>query len=209
MMSLLGRGQVFKSLLMIIATLITVTSLLAVLSPKVTDQLNKRFESFQHLSEDDSARTRAQIWSDTPAIINANPLGLGLGAIGRGAVASTGNEELVNVDSGPLAAYLTMGWVAGTAFILGMCGLVVQCISIGRRLKSGLALALAAGALCIFATFPFLSVLGFEAVLFWICVGYAVAISIGEAGTPVIMTPAPKQARPRWAMPLQPVKGVA
>ena len=172
----LGRGQAFKPLLLGAVVLVTVFAGLTVVSPVVANRVTARFDSMQSLDSDDSALTRRRIYQETPDLMDRYPLGLGIGAIGRGAVAS-GGHEYVDVDSGPLAAYLALGWVGGTVYIFGLLLAAGQALAAARRLQSPLILGFACAALCPLATFVFINVNGFSGVLIWICLGCVTALS--------------------------------
>ena len=188
---LLGRGQqVLKPLATVALALLALTASLAAVSPVVAEKIVARFETMQHLDEDSSAQTRRLIYQQTPNIIDKYPLGLGLGALGRGAVASGTNYDLVNVDSGPLAAYLALGWVGGSAYMVGLLLAAVQSLAAARRHRSPLVLAFACAALCPLGTFPFINVINFDGVVMWICFGFTAvlgaraAVDRGSAGRP-------------------------
>ncbi len=101
--AVLGRGQAFKPLLLGAAVLVTILASLAIVSPIVASHVTARLDSLQNLGTDDSALARQKLYAETPDLIDSHPLGIGIGAIGRGAVAS-GGQDYVHVDSGPLAA---------------------------------------------------------------------------------------------------------
>ena len=178
-----GRGGFGRLLMVALAVGVSGYIGLAVLNPVVTDQITKRLQSMQNLSADDSAQVRAQIYAETPALINANPFGLGLGSQGRGQAAqASGALATVNVDSGPLSVFLALGWGAGSLYIFGIVMLIFRTLFVGRRYNSGVASAMAAASIVAFGTFPFINVIGFNGVVMWICLGYPLAVEIRATG---------------------------
>lgn len=156
----------------------------AVLDPEVTDKIGVRLQTLQRLSSDDSAQARALIYAQTPQLIDDNPFGLGIGGQGRGNVGRDGRDiGTVNIDSGPLSVFLALGWIAGTLYIFAILLLQCRVLPVGRRRSTPVASAMAAAAICPLGTFPFINILGFSAVLLWICLGYALAVEI-RATTP-------------------------
>jgi hypothetical protein len=152
-----------------------------VLSPQVTDQIALRLATVQNLDTDNSAAERAKIYAETPKLIDDNPFGVGIGAQGRGKAADAGRgavNNTINIDSGPLSVFLALGWVAGPLYILGMGLLQYRALGIGRARNSPVAAAMAATAIVPLAMFPFINILGFSAVVLWMCLGYALAVDI-------------------------------
>ena len=176
---------------------------LAVMDPAATDKIVARLQSVQDLEGDDSAQVRKMLYEHTPAIIDGQPFGLGIGAMGRGA-AATGNEDMVAVDSGVLASYMALGWVGGSVYILGLVFAAGQALAAARRHPSPLVLAFACAALCPLATFPFVNVIGFSGTLMWICLGCAVVLgghTAGRVGKPARTAPRPAPRGPATARP--------
>ncbi len=175
--SLLGGGRMVNNLGRMLAALIVLLIVVGNLDSTIGDSLVERFSTISALSTDDSALTRLSIWSNAPAVIDAHPLGLGIGALGRGAVVS-GNADLVSIDAGPLAIYLSLGWVAGTIYLLGMLAFLVQALCTGRRLRSSAAITFAAASLCSMMELPFVNVSGFAGAILWLSGGFVMAYGI-------------------------------
>jgi hypothetical protein len=178
--ALAGRGGFGRLLLIVLLAGASLYGGLAVLSPRVTDQIALRFASMQNLDSDDSAGVRAQIYAETPKLIDDNPFGVGIGAQGRGKAADAGRGAVntINIDSGPLSVFLALGWVAGPLYILGMGLLQYRALGIGRARNSPVAAAMAGAAIVPLAMFPFINILGFSAMVLWMCLGYALAVDI-------------------------------
>ena len=63
-------------------------------------------------------------------------------------------------------------------YLLGIAQLQWRALLVGRRHHSPVAAAMAAAAIVPLGTFPFVNVIGFDAVLLWTCLGYALAVEI-------------------------------
>ncbi len=173
----LGRGQALKPMLMAAVVLATLFASSAMVNPIVSDQITKRIESMQKLDGDDSAQARKLLYQQMPELINDHPLGIGIGALGRGATVA-GGEGFVNVNSTLLASYLALGWIAGTVYIGGLLLATGQAFAAAWRYRSSLILAFACAALSCLAMFPFGTVSNFTAALLWLWLGCATALSI-------------------------------
>ena len=149
-------------------TLISVC--LVTFNPKVSDLVINRLSSLSNLKDDDSAIRRSQIWASMPAYVDEHPLGMGIGAIGRGA-AVTGDPFFVNVDAGPLAVYLSLGWVGGTIYLLGMLTALAQAFTVAVRVRSSVVLSCMAAMICSAAEFLMANIYGFGGVILWCSVG--------------------------------------
>ena len=187
--SLLGGGRMVNNLGRVFAALIVLLIVIANLDTTIGTSLIDRFSSIGALSTDDSALTRLSIWSSAPAVIDAHPLGLGIGALGRGAVVS-GNADLVSIDAGPLAIYLSLGWVAGTIYLLGMLAVLGQALRIARQVKSPAAITFAAAALCSLMELPFVNTSGFAGAALWLSGGFVMAYGIRARRSQLRLDPA-------------------
>ncbi len=185
---LLGRGGIFKMLLVGAVGVAVSLTVISALLPQVNDLIVARVQSVGDLGQDSSADVRESIYANTPKLIAATPFGLGIGAIGRGAVSKQDNDDLVVVDSGPLGVYLPLGWVAGTVYFLGTILMIVQAWSAARATRSGAAISLTAAAISQVLLLPFFNVLGITAMLMWLCCGYAAAIGMDARITRRIAT---------------------
>lgn len=176
--ALLGRGGIFKMLLFGTVGVVISLSVISVVLPEVNDMIVQRAQSVQDLDQDTSADVRQSIYANTPRLIAAAPWGLGIGAIGRGAVSKQDNDDLQIIDSGPLAVYLPLGWVAGTIYFLGIILMAAQSWSAARATRSGAAIAVTAATISQVMLLPFYNVLGLDAMLLWLFSGYAAAIGM-------------------------------
>lgn len=151
----------------------------SIVNPKSIDQITKRFETLGHLSSDGSAIERAHLYSLIPDAIENNIFGTGIAGQGRGRAAEGGREiTTLNIDSGPLSDLLALGMFAGSLHIIAMLLLQIRVFALSRRWRSPFASIMAAGALSVYATYPFLNILGFVGVILWICIGSVIAMDV-------------------------------
>lgn len=131
---------------------------------------------------DQAIQDRLELWGTTIAAVGEQPLGAGLGQVGR----ATGPELEVTVttDNSYLKVLFEQGVVGGFLFVIGVIG---AAIAVGRRLAggSGPDWALGVAALCGFVAFLVMMVTGeyIESpgkVLAWTLLGVAVAQAFGS-----------------------------
>lgn len=166
--------NIVKPAIIALAAMVTAAAVFAVADPEAASRVTDRLTSMTHLQDDTSAQVRKEIWAKTPEEIASAPFGLGIGAIGRGAIASTGGDAVV-IDSGLLAIYLALGWLFGTIYLFGMLGMVATTMIAARRSGSTEAGANAAASLVLIGILPFINVGGFGAVILWTSVATALA----------------------------------
>ena len=180
----LGRASTFKMLGVILVAVVLGATTMSALDSDLATLLSRRLASFGSISDDDSALDRQRLYSRAPAALDANPLGIGIGGIGRGAVVGQ-NSDLVTVDSGLIAMPLTLGWVAGFLYLAGTGLVLVQTVLTARQTRSEAALGLSMAAVGVGLNMPFLPLIGFNGVLMWMCASatLAVGIALREART--------------------------
>jgi hypothetical protein len=173
----LGRGRMAKSGFTVLLCVAVAAGMLTLLDPRAGNALVKRFSTIGNLGNDQSARVRTEIYATAPDVIATHPLGLGIGALGRGALTST-SESYPVMDSGPLAIYLALGWFAGTLYLMAFFGVTAQAMMAALDCGSPPALALAAAAASGASVILFTNLVGLQGVPIWLASGYAVAIDI-------------------------------
>jgi hypothetical protein len=169
-------GPILQSLAMAALLIGTAGSAVFVSNPDIADRISKRFETLNNLENDWSGWERQELYAQAPEMIDKNPLGVGIGAVGRGAVAGGSGKAII--DSGPIAIFLALGWVMGGLFIIGIVTVLVQALQAARAAGSQAAVALAAASLAGFVNLAFNGLFGFYAAVMWFCLGYACAIGI-------------------------------
>ena len=175
--AVMGRAGTFRFLGAALLAVALLGGGLSAINPAMMGQFAKRFDTLNNLSVDESAREREALYRAAPALIAAYPLGMGIGALGRGAVA-TQNADLVSVDAGPLAIYLALGWIGGSVHFVGIILVLSQALSAARMTRSPAALALAVTAVADACNLVFVGMAGFFAACVWTCAAYAMAIGI-------------------------------
>ncbi len=180
---LMGRAGTFKVVGMALFAMILLGGGLSAMNPVMMAQFTERIDTLGNLKGDESAQQREALYRAAPALIDANPLGMGIGALGRGAVASQ-NAELVTVDSGPLAIYLALGWIGGSLHFAGILLALLQAVLAARLTRSPAALALAVAAVAGACNLVFVGMTGFFASCVWSCAAYAAAIGIAARNRP-------------------------
>jgi O-antigen ligase len=173
----LGRGRMARSGFAVLLSVAAAASMLTLLDPRAGNALVKRFSTIENLGNDQSARAREEIYATAPDAIATHPLGLGIGALGRGAQASD-SESYPVMDSGPLAIYLALGWFAGTLYLMAFFGLTAQAMMAALGCGSPAALVLAAAAASGASVILFTNLVGLQGVFIWLASGYAIAIDI-------------------------------
>ena len=176
---LLGRTGVLKMLGIALLAIVLVGVAVSVSNPDMADRLTARLDTLNNLGADDSAIQRQALYRAAPDLIDNNPVGIGIGGIGRGAVAAQ-NANLVTIDSGPLAIYLALGWIAGSVYLAGIVLVLAQALLAARSTRSSVALALAVTATATAANLLFTNMTGLFAAVVWACAAYAAALGIAS-----------------------------
>jgi hypothetical protein len=195
--SAMAGARIIRPLIYMAIALMLVVLAIPMLDPKGVDLLTKRLDSFYDLSHDGSAQVREGLYEQIPDLTERNIMGIGIGALGRGAVAS-GTTEYQSVDSGPLAVALALGVVPGTFYFLAFFGATGQALLAAQRTKSLPAIALATTALAGSSVIVFTYLVGLMGMLIWMSAGYAIAIGIKARSE---QTSAVQRARPLASLP--------
>jgi O-antigen ligase len=173
----IGREKFAKPVALMVVAVALAGAAIFTVDPRVAKSVVSRFESTQDIDNDPSARMRADIWRQSPEIANEHPLGVGIGAMGRGAEAS-GDTKFMIVDAGPLAIYLALGWVGGTIYLAAYLAVTLQGLVAAARSRSPAATAHAITALCGASLIVFVNPVGVVGVCMWFSAGYASAVGI-------------------------------
>jgi len=178
---LMGRPGIFKLVGTGVIALVLIGAGASVVVPDLLAQLAARYDTVTELSNDTSALGRVGIYEEAPAQINQNPFGMGLGGFGRGSVAV---QSAVGLDSGPLAIYLTLGWVAGSVYIAGLVLVLAQALLAALRARSSIAITVAVTAVAGASILPFMNMTDFFATVTWIFSAYAAALGMVARARP-------------------------
>jgi O-antigen ligase len=172
----LGRGGLGRLAVIGVVAAVALYAGAEAADPVATEQITKRFTTLQDLGTDESAQIRLQMLDAVPGLIADNPIGMGIGAQGRGKAATAGPVDTANIDNGFLAILLAMGWLVGPLYIFCILWLALQVLLIAKASGSALAGTLAAASLCPLGMLPFIYFNGLAGVLLWSCFGYVLAL---------------------------------
>nr|WP_249896929.1 O-antigen ligase family protein [Paenibacillus sp. PK3_47] len=119
-----SKGK-WKSLLQ----LVFVAAALFLIVPKLpgAEGIVARMETLTSVQEDHSYNERLSLWQNMLPMVASNPVGEGIGSVGRGTKLGNGGElgEYGNMDNGIIALLLTFG-VLGAAFFFSALGVVIK-----------------------------------------------------------------------------------
>ena len=174
---LLGGARLLRPLALSVIAAFLIAGVLIASNPTMEQHLIARFNTVNDLGDDDSALTRLAIYRSALGWIDDHPLGLGIWALGRGAV-TVKDADMISIDSGPLAIYLSLGWVAGSVYLAGFVAVLAQAAHAFRRSRSEAALVAAISAFAGGLGLIFGNVIGLLGVVIWLCAGYASALGI-------------------------------
>jgi hypothetical protein len=180
----LGRGGLGRLALLAVLAAGALYAGAEAADPLATEQITKRLTTLQNLQSDESAQIRLQMLDEVPGLIDKNPIGMGIGAQGRGKAATAGPVDTANIDNGFLAILLAMGWLVGPLYIFCIVWLTVRVLRIARASGSALAGTLAAASLCPLGMLPFIYFNGLAGVLLWSCFGYVLALDQHQTLSP-------------------------
>ena len=175
--AVLGQRRMLKGIMVSMIIMTLCVAIAATVDSAVADSVFGRLSSITSLQTDTSALQRTAIWQKSPAVIDAYPMGMGIGALGRGAVAS-GNSDLVSIDSGPITIYMSLGWIAGTIYLFGIAWALGQALVTAIRLRTPIVVACTTAAICSAAEIPFVIIYGFAGTVLWLCCGLVLACGI-------------------------------
>jgi hypothetical protein len=159
---------------------IMVAGILSVSNPRLVEVLVTRFSTVDNLDQDLSAEAREELYRQLPDLMAEYPLGLGIGGIGRGAVAGNhGNTDadFVSVDGGPVAIYLALGWFAGTVYFLGTIMVIGGAVWAALKSRSPPGTALAISALAGGTTMIFTNLVGLQGLVIWLPAAAAMVLA--------------------------------
>ena len=96
-MALFGEWRMRRSLLIVFVAVAAAFAAIATFDPEATDALVARFSTVGDLQNDGSAKAREDLYRAAPVMLSDNPLGLGIGALGKG-VRVGGGEGMDDFD---------------------------------------------------------------------------------------------------------------
>lgn len=170
------RGAARRRLLVVLGVGAFALLPLTVYAP-LAERVSHRFESFSKLEEDTSFKARWRLYTTVTGRVISNPVGQGLGSLGRAAKLNAG--QVVSIDSGLLAIPLTLGWI-GTAFYLaGLVGMMRGALRARARTRDPFAIIACAVAVGYLWALVFANqVTGVKGVVLWTFMALAVAAGV-------------------------------
>jgi hypothetical protein len=170
----------------VVAAALALGAAATAVASRASPEVRERARAFVDPLDDASVRQRLDTWEDAAADVRREPLGAGLGTVGR---ASATGREAVTTDNSYLKVLREQGVVAGGLFVLGLVvGLAALAVGVLRAPPGDRPLGVAAVAAC--AAFVVLAGAGEYVeqpgkVVFWTLLGAAAWIAWGEReGTP-------------------------
>jgi O-Antigen ligase len=149
--------------------------------PELSDVVSARFDTFGNLQNDGSALERLDTARKVLVLIDENPLGLGVGAFGRGAIAAKSVAFEGAVDNGILEIFASLGWLVGAIYCAALIGTSATLI-LRRSLMAPARVTLAAGIACL-CELPIANVVSFPGVVMWTMFALTSAIATTALGT--------------------------
>jgi hypothetical protein len=175
-----GRKVIRYVLGLAVAGLV-VTSVVASV-PAIDKAISQRIATFENLQEDGSLLEREEEASRMQTLIAENPLGVGIGTLGRGEIAESGGQILFTgpIDDGILEIFGSLGWLFGLVFCAALAGVAVQCARPGQMFVQQQRVAFAAGVACV-AALPLTNIVtGVTGTIMWMMLGLATALSVAQ-----------------------------
>ena len=130
------RGATRRRLLWVLA-LGSVMLLPAIAYPPLVERVTDRFGTFSELGEDSSFKARTRLYLAVTGRALTNPLGNGIGSLGRAAKLGQGN--VVSLDSGLLAVPVSLGWLGSALYLAGLVGLLRRALRARRETRDSFA----------------------------------------------------------------------
>jgi O-Antigen ligase len=96
--------------------------------PQINEVISTRLATFDDLQQDGSLLQREDISSRMITLIAENPLGVGIGGLGRGTIAASDGTVSFSgpIDNGILETMGTLGWFVGAIYFIALIGSLVR-----------------------------------------------------------------------------------
>lgn len=161
-----------------IVAVAAVVGLVMTTVPAINDAIASRAATLLNLPNDGSLLERMAIFGRAWQLIIEHPLGLGIGAFGRGAVVADPMQQVFAgpIDNGVLEILGSLGWFFGFAFLAAVVAGLIASISDARSAAPSRRVAFSAGAACV-AALPITNVTtGIIGTTLWFAYGLAAAM---------------------------------
>jgi hypothetical protein len=149
-----------------------------VLSPDSQD-VYYRAQTFTNLQGDDSFQVRLGIYLRGIETVAKAPLGYGLGSFGVAAKLDKG--KVVSLDSGVLGLFLSLGWVGGLSYALGIVLLLRKTVFTSELVDSMEPFLHAVTVAFLFMLLSINQFAGPSGIMFWTALGLAYAVRLHAA----------------------------
>jgi putative inorganic carbon (hco3(-)) transporter len=152
--------------------------------PQINEAITQRVDTFQDLQQDGSLLDREQEAERMLTLIAENPLGVGVGTLGRGTVAAGSGQILFTgpIDDGFLEIFGSLGWLFGFLY----CGALFGMAALSFRGAPGFAQEIRvtrAAAIAALAALPFTNIaVSVTGVVMWTM--FAVTGAIASCAAP-------------------------
>ncbi len=120
------RGHLRGRLVVVLAAGLLLSLPLLVMYNPITERVQSRAETLSDLGEDGSFQARTNLYRYASATALTNPVGAGMGSVGKAAKASEGAAE--SFESGVLAIPYVLGWPGTLFYGLGLILLCTQAL---------------------------------------------------------------------------------
>ncbi|MCX5767559.1 MAG: O-antigen ligase family protein [Gemmatimonadetes bacterium] len=143
--------------------------------PQFRSSIASRLNTFSNLRGDNSFMKRVAFSSVTASNIVESAEGAGLGSTG-GATKLSNTKGMRSLDNGFLEIFYVLGWPGGTAFFLGIAGLLVQSARFAETRADSFAGTARATAVALLSMIPVGDVFtGATGLLLWAMVGFGIS----------------------------------
>jgi hypothetical protein len=152
--------------------------------PQINEAVTQRVDTFQDLQQDGSLLEREEEATRMLTLIAENPLGVGVGTLGRGTVAAGSGQILFTgpIDDGFLEIFGSLGWLFGFLY----CGALFGMAALSFRGAPGFAQEIRvtrAAAVATLAALPFTNIaVSVTGVVMWTM--FAVTAAIASCAAP-------------------------
>jgi hypothetical protein len=174
-----GRRVLRYAIVAAVGALVVVAVVAVV--PQINDVVTQRFATFDDLQQDGSLLQREEEASRMQTLISENPLGVGIGALGRGTIAAGDGQILFEgaIDDGILEIFGSLGWLGGLLYCAALIGAAVRCARSGPQFAFQQKVCFAAGVACL-AALPLTNIVtGVTGTLMWMMFGVASVLGNG------------------------------
>jgi hypothetical protein len=175
-----GRRVIRYAIAVVVGSLVVVTVVAFV--PKIDEVISQRIATFNDLEQDGSLLEREDEASRMQTLIADNPLGVGIGALGRGTIAAGSGQILFEgaIDDGVLEIFGSLGWLVGFLYCAALMATALRCARAPRQYAFQQKVCFAAGAACL-AALPLTNIVtGVTGTFMWLMFGLAATLGADE-----------------------------